>query len=816
MKKKLLYAFICVLSFCLLAVCLTACKEEKHEHVYDASVTAPTCTEQGYTTYTCACGDSYIDTYIKALGHSFTKYVSSKKATCTEDATKTATCDRDGCNETDTVTEEGTMLGHSFTNYISDNNATCTEDGTKTATCDRDGCNETDTVMVEGTMLAHTWSDNICNVCHYDAGGSKGLNMVLDTETNTYSLNGIGTCTDTELVIPSTYNGLPVTSISEGAFASCSGLTSITLPFVGATKDGTINTHFGYVFGADSYAKNPSCVPSSLKTVVITGGMSIGEGAFAYCSGLTSITIPDNVTSIGEGAFAFCGGLTSITIPDSVTSIGEFAFAYCGGLTSITIPDSVTSIGNYAFTWCDKLTSITIPDSVTNIGNYAFDWCRGLTSATIGNGVESIGEYAFTYCFNLTSVTIGNDVTNIGKYAFAYCEKLMSITIPDSMTSIGELAFLGCNRLIEVKNLSSLEITVGSTENGGVGYYAKRIYSEGDSYLSAENDYIIYNDGTDKILVTYTGTETNLILPSGITQINNSAFYACSSLISITIPDSVTSIGEGAFLECYRLIEIKNLSSLEITAGSSKNGNIARFAKNIYTETVGSSKLLTDKNGYVIYDDGTDKILVAYVGTETNLTLPSGLTQINEYAFHSCSDLTSITIPNSITSIGGFAFYDCNGLTSIKIPDSVTSIGEFAFYGCNDLTSVTIGNGVKSIGNYAFAYCDKLTSITIPDGVTSIEERAFCACCGLTSVNIGNGVTSIGYEAFAYCETLTSVIIGNCVESIGESAFCDCSGLTSIDYNGTMEQWNAISKNSDWNTNTGEYTVHCTDGDIAK
>ena len=150
----------------------------------------------------------------------------------------------------------------------------------------------------------------------------------------------------------------------------------------------------------------------------------IGEHAFSNCIGLTSVTIPDGVTSIEDGTFMWCIGLTSFTIPVSVTSIGWAAFSSCHGLTSITIPDGVTSIGNLAFSDCHDLTSITIPDGVTSIGYGTFRNCSGLTSVTIPGNVTSIGNEAFNRCSGLTSVTIPGNVTSIGNDAFNNCNNL--------------------------------------------------------------------------------------------------------------------------------------------------------------------------------------------------------------------------------------------------------------------------------------------------------------------------------------------------------------------------------------------------------
>lgn len=171
---------------------------------------------------------------------------------------------------------------------------------------------------------------------------------------------------------------------------------------------------------------------------------SIGKGAFYQCKSLTSITIPNSVTSIEDSAFWECEGLTSATIGNGVKSIGKMAFIDCTSLTSVTLGNSVTSIGYGAFLDCSSLTSITIPNSVTSIGTQAFKNCYSLTSVTIGESVTSIENSAFSGCSSLASVTIGNSVTSIGKYTFENCSSLVSVTIPNSVTSIGNSAFIGC------------------------------------------------------------------------------------------------------------------------------------------------------------------------------------------------------------------------------------------------------------------------------------------------------------------------------------------------------------------------------------
>ena len=220
-----------------------------------------------------------------------------------------------------------------------------------------------------------------------------------------------------------------VTSIGEQAFAGCSRLTSVSIP-------NSVTS-----IGEQAFA---GC--SRLTSVPIPNSVSsIGKGAFYMCRHLTSVNIPNSVISIGDRAFSGCSGLTSVTISNSVTFIGYKVFEECSSLTSVTVPNSVNSIGEEAFKGCRSLTSVSIPKSVSSIGKGAFYMCKGLTSVNIPYSVITIGNTAFALCDSLTSVTISNGVTSIGVGAFWGCDSLTSITIPNSVTSIGEEAFYGCN-----------------------------------------------------------------------------------------------------------------------------------------------------------------------------------------------------------------------------------------------------------------------------------------------------------------------------------------------------------------------------------
>ena len=499
-----------------------------------------------------------------------------------------------------------------------------------------------------------------------------------------------------------------VTSIGKWAFAYCTSLTSITIPL--SVKKIGVSPFYG-CSGLTSVVWNAKHCHDVLynyrspfydirsRIISCVFGEEVEHIPAYLCdnmTNLTSIMIPNSVTSIGGSAFYGCSGLTSVTIGNSVKTIGDFAFCDCSGLTSVTLPNSVTSIGNKVFYDCTGLTSVTIGNSVENIGNYAFADCSDLTNVTlnsnnivskaytessniqsifgtqvtvyiIGDDVTGIGDWAFYGCTGLMNVTIGHSVTSIGDHAFYKCSGLTSVTIPNSVTSIGYEAFSDCKALTSV--------TIGNS-----------VTSIGSAAFS-----------NCKAL-------TSVTIGNNVTSIGSSAFACCSGLTSVTIPNSVTSIGECAFYYCTGLTSV----------------------------TIGNS---VTSIGYE-----------AFYGCSglTSVTLPNSVTSIGHGAFNGCSGLTS-----PVYNVHVFAYMPRSYLGAYTIPSGIESIAGSAFACCSGLTSVTIPNSVTSIGYGAFAYCTGLTSVTIPSSVTSIEKQAFDGCSGLKSITCNADVPPVcGYYTF--------------------------------------------------------------------
>ena len=566
-------------------------------------------------------------------------------------------------------------------------------------------------------------------------GDCSGLTSVtVDKNNGTYdsrdNCNAIIETSTNKLIVGCNNTIIPnfVTSIGDSAFTGCSGLTSVTIP-------NSVTS-----IGDRAFA---SC--SGLTSVTIPNSVtSIGDYAFRGCSGLTSVTvdknngtydsrnncnaiietstnklivgcnntiIPNSVTSIGDGAFADCSGLTSVTIPNSVTSIGSWTFYGCSGLTSVTFnAEKCTEMGSNSspvFNGCKSLTTLTIGDKVTTIPDYAFRGCSSLISVVIPNSVTSIGDYAFADCSGLTSVTIGNSVTSIGDYAFRGCSSLISVVIPNSVTSIGDYAFYDCT------GLHSLTIGTGVLSIGqyAIGYYY--VYNYGRKQKSVEK--VIWLPNTP---------------PTGYRDVN--------SIVSYVANDLYTGMScEYKYIYKYlsSLFEVDGIRYVPVSPSERTCDAIDCTYNQEQTDislckTVsykGVSMTLKDIKPYTCYNNThITKVIVNYDGN------------IGDYAFHDCPLKTVYiggNISYSTSSDKGYSpFYRNTSLEKVIITDKETEISANEFYGCTGLKYISMGDGIEKIGDWAFSGCSSLVFFRVGSNVKTIGKEAFSDCTAMTKL----------------------------------------------------------------------------------
>lgn len=782
-------------------ICIV-CNYHHTDHKYEIqSVVAPTCTKGGYTLNVCSvCGQEIHTNETNPRGHDAIPH-QGQAATCTAsgwDAYET-------CSRCDYTTyHEIPASGHDKIPHAAQS-PTCTEIGWEAyETCSRCDYTTYKEIPASGhdwnfsaknfeghaaecntchdkVNTAHDWEDNECTFCAYTVAGSKGMEYELSEDETYYSLVGIGRCADTDIVIPETYNGLPVKEIGykyDGVFKG-SNITSIVIP-----------DNVEYIQGRMCY----NC--TSLRSVTIGKGVkrlghfTLNDSGsvsghrsqnFWGCTALTEINynaiacehtdasnfanagaegsgitvkigaevkkLPANLfygryeETDGEGVdHDYRTRITSVVFANNsvCTEIGNAAFANNIYLSAIELPANVKKIGNSVFEGC-ALETVVLSEKLETVGERAFFNCTTVQEIDLPDTLTEIGREAFSHT-SITELALPEGLQTIGAYAFRDCRGLASVTtkngtkkenyceLPNGFITLGDNAFMNCNLFTEIVLPNSL-INLNAAFEGCTAIERATLPAHAISYIPR-------------------GSLQTVVITGG-DEIPDSAFGFCRNLESVTIPNSVKKIGESAFYGCNSLKainidEIATWCNMEIKTSGSISDSPLTYAQGLYVK----GELLTD------------------------LVIPEGTAKISAMAFAGYTPLKSVTIPNSVTQIGDYAFFECTGIISCKasvsnlkaIPknklETVTVTGggaieENSFYdysGSLPLKTVVLEDGVTEIGKSAFHFCASLTSVTIANSVTKIDGYAFMRCDALEEVSMSENIRFIGYEAFYGCK----------------------------------------------------------------
>ena len=581
-----------------------------------------------------------------------------------------------------------------------------------------------------------------------------------------------------ELVIPETiaYNGATysVTAIDDYAFAGCSNLTSVTIPN-SITKIGTYTSS-----SSTSYQRLPFYNCTSLKKVTIEDGST----TLKFSAGI--------YTSNAKGAFAYCP-LEEVYIGRNISYIenssytfdaypsryGYSAFYGQSNLVKVTIGNNVTEILPYLFYSNASLTTTTLPH-VKNIGKYAFASCTKLTTLNLGDAIVSIGDNAFSSCSRLTKLTLPNSTKSIGNSSFKDCSSITEVTTGNSLTTIGANAFYGC------KSFTGLVLP-------------NQFKTMGESAF----------ENCTKLTIAQLG--------ESITAIPAKAFKNCTSLAEMVIPGTALSIGDQAFYNDSGLATITMNEGLK-TIGNEvfwNNSGIVRFTIPGSVTSIGTNSFYgcTSVN-YLIFSDGDQELTITNTNCQSSII--DGLTTNSNYRkryndyFYDCP-IRVLTLgrnlkfsyadSKSMYDVSGTSFVsvtrasapfvDKKELRTVTIGPNVTYLYHHLFDGCSELSSLTIGANVIDIYTYACRNCDKLTSINSIENsqVNNIHASAFYDCDKLAGVNFPATLKLIDKQAFYSCDLLASTIFkeaSGSTLSINQEAFRYCKALTDVTYPGQL------------------------------
>ncbi len=647
-----------------------------------------------------------------------------------------------GKSTTSPTVDDSSVHSHTL-NHVESKSYTCTENGNiEYYSCDcgmifsdsegKNEISESDTVI----KATHNLEYNVCAVCGMDIS-TEGLLYTLNLDNTSYTVTGRGNATDTEIVIPVTYNGLPVTAIGDYAFENCTALTGLTISesvtsigiraFSGCTSLNEINFNSIAMRDLDYDASAFDTAGWNTDGITVTVGKNVtripshifSSEHYSFSPKIIRVDFEENsiCKSIGYCTFAGCSSLASITLPDSVTSIGS-SFMLCYNLVSINIPTYVTEVSNYAFYDCYRLVEIINHSSLDiTPGSEIAENTKIVHSENESKIVNNDGylfitvdeiNYLVGYVGNTTELNLPESYNGSGykiyQYAFYGNDNITSLVISNGATDIQRYAFANCGYLSKI----DFNVTAMNDLSGGDAFFNAGFKGDGITVTISKNvtkipSGLFYTSYFNPPKIISVEFENGSICKS----IGSSSF--CQALItSITIPESVTVIHYNAFYGCEKLAEVINHSSINITPGSSESGCLGYYAKTVHN---GNESRIVNKDGYLfITDKNGTNFLLGYVGSATELTLPESYNgkeyEIYQYAFYGNHKLTSVIIPDSVLIIGKCAFNNCDSIETIIFSDA-SKWYESYYYASNEKekTELDVSSPTDNAKSLRSTYC---------------------------------------------------------------------------------------------------------------
>lgn len=593
-----------------------------------------------------------------------------------------------------------------------------------------------------------------------------------------------------------------VEKIGMVAFGNCQNLETVVLP-------DSVHELYNSVF-TNNTSLTDIKMPGDLK--------AIGQNTFANCSSLETIVIPESVELISAGAFSNCSSLTGIEIPDGVKFVDSMVFANCASLENVKVSSQTSMIGMNAFKGCISLKELSLPSTMTLIDWNAFASCSNLTDIYfqgtkaewdaiiirpgaldgsvnvhfMNEPVASESDFEFMESSNDIVITkyIGSDtnvsvpetirnknISEIGMNAFAHNETIESVNILSKALGIGASAFEGCSNLQSVSLPDSVQ---------SIGAYAFKDCTCLKDFIVPKNTSVIEEGAFENC-----SSLVNMMIPEGVTEIQKDAFKGCSSLNALTLPNSIQTLGDNA-LNVGRQLEYIYYNGttdefLQIKRGKAALRNVHVVCQNQWNDASDFE--------YTVNEDSV--VINKYIGSSDTVYIPYKIedkmvTSIGDNAFASTA-VKIVVLPSSITSLGRFVFGQCNYLTTVVLPNTISNMGMSTFAMCMSLKTVELPIGITDLPNMIFDNCRSLTNVTIPEGVRTVGMGAFTNTTALRNLQLPSTLEKIGSGVFQM-SGIRTLTIPVSVTRFDNMAFYFAKNLDAIYYEGTKDEWDAISK----------------------